>query len=695
MSDIDRIKGNIGRMIDQGAPESDINLYLETEGFKSPKEWRAFANPAPEPSVISRVMQGASDLPAGIKQKFLNITDPAEAEAYTAERNRANEAIEAGRIAHGGGGFDVARMAGSVAANPLTYVPFLRRNVLARSLIGAGLGGAEGGLTYDPTNTVRGAASGAATGAVGGAVGSAVIPPLTQAAVASSQAMRGQIGNWWRSLTSSVSPQVTANISNQVNNTLQKAGIDFAKLSAEVQESILDDAALQLRKTGALNPEQLLRRADIEALGSQPTRAQITRTPADWTAERNLQRIEVNIPAVARGEQETITGRLAGQNTATTEYIERLTKALGGGADGPQTGYQASEAVIKAVQAKDKAAKEAVDNLYTVYRDLGTGGVKVPGTGVQKAVTDVIEEIGETNIPAEVLKRLKEFGFLGGKPVKEFTINEADKLNKLIHAQGVRPGSPEMATTTRIRHAVDDALLDIPEIATTEALKAARAAAAQRFADRRAGLAVERIIGDVAPDRFFQANIVGGNVRDIKALKEQLVQTAEGQQAWDGIRQHVMRWMQEKSTDVSGVVSGARLEKASKELGPEKLKEIFSAEEMAQIGTLLRGSKAMTVSPGFSAVNLSNTMPAAVGAGLRFLNRIPGINMVTAPIESMVDANIRRKGLVKALESSQGALSKGENKEKRDALVKLLMGVPFNPSMVPAAIQQQYMPEEP
>src|SRR6185503_7311536 len=40
MADTDRIKRNLGKMIDQGAPEADLNGYLASEGFKSPEEWK-------------------------------------------------------------------------------------------------------------------------------------------------------------------------------------------------------------------------------------------------------------------------------------------------------------------------------------------------------------------------------------------------------------------------------------------------------------------------------------------------------------------------------------------------------------------------------------------------------------------------------------------------------------------------------
>lgn len=46
MADTDRIKRNLGKMIDQGAPESDIGQYLQSEGFNSVADWRRAIMPS-------------------------------------------------------------------------------------------------------------------------------------------------------------------------------------------------------------------------------------------------------------------------------------------------------------------------------------------------------------------------------------------------------------------------------------------------------------------------------------------------------------------------------------------------------------------------------------------------------------------------------------------------------------------------
>lgn len=59
MADTDRIKRNIGKMIDAGAPEADIDAYLSSEGFKSAEDFRSGKRAAPQVQA-----QGRSDAAA-------------------------------------------------------------------------------------------------------------------------------------------------------------------------------------------------------------------------------------------------------------------------------------------------------------------------------------------------------------------------------------------------------------------------------------------------------------------------------------------------------------------------------------------------------------------------------------------------------------------------------------------------------
>lgn len=61
MADTDRIKRNLSKMIDQGAPEGDLDSYLKSEGFNSADAWKSALVPKPEarqPVAASAVYQG-------------------------------------------------------------------------------------------------------------------------------------------------------------------------------------------------------------------------------------------------------------------------------------------------------------------------------------------------------------------------------------------------------------------------------------------------------------------------------------------------------------------------------------------------------------------------------------------------------------------------------------------------------------
>lgn len=418
--------------------------------------------PLPEPvSPLVRIGQGMSDIYGGVKQKYLNLTDPDAAAQYTKEGAENDAIIARGRAAYGEGGFDPLRMVGAVAT-PLSLVPMGGASAISRAGLGALTGGAGGYASFDPTNTTGSNLTNAAVGAVGGGALNAATPPLVSALVSGAQTVKNTVGQAWRSLTQKVSPAVANNITQQVSVTLQNAGVDLAALPAAIRQSVLDDAALQFTATGKLDPEMLLRRSDINAVGGpgSATRAQITRDPADWTNAQNLQKTEVNIPAVQRGEQPTLTGRFQQQNASTNRFAEELQNKIGGTAP---TQTQASEQTIKAIQARDRASEDAVDALYKQFRDLGKGDLPVPDTKIADTLGNIVDEIGVENINKSVLSRLQEFGFLGGTRTKLLTVTEADKLGRMIGTNN--PGfGVESLVAKKLKRSVDAAILEIPEI---------------------------------------------------------------------------------------------------------------------------------------------------------------------------------------------------------------------------------------
>jgi hypothetical protein len=185
-----------------------------------------------------------------------------------------------------------------------------------------------------------------------------------------------------------------------------------------------------------------------------------------------------------------------------TDYLGQLRSGTGGKA---ATAYEAGESAVNALKAGDKAKEEAVGKLYDAFRASGAQDANIPAAKVADALGKVADEIGTENIPAAVLNRLKEFGLAGAKQTKALTVNEADKLNRLINNNN--PGNgPASLALGRIKSALNSALLEVEPSGQqgVEALKTARAAAAQRFAEADASKGISAALDDVHPDQFVQ-----------------------------------------------------------------------------------------------------------------------------------------------------------------------------------------------
>ena len=500
-------------------------------------------------------------------------------------------------------------------------------------------------------------------GAGAGAILAAIVPPAIDLAIKGGQRVVGKLSDVGHRALQNIVPSVRADIERQTKSVLSQQGVHFDRISKDVQQSILDDAAEQLSVNGQLNAEALARRATIETVTGKgmATKAQITRDPAQWTLERNLQKTEANIPAVQRGEVPTITGRLQQQDTASLKFSKELTDTIAGqpAHARAQTPLQASERAITALQKADEKAERVVTDLYQSYHEMGVHGAHVPDTKLAETLGRVADDYGIENIPSAVLARLKEFGLLSGQRTKLLTVQEADKLNRLINNNnpGFGPASKALGI---LKQTLNESLLDVPidGQAGVKSLMTARQAAAERFAAQKSTKAIEEAIGGTPPDRFFEKYILRGNVGDIKTLGSKLRDVENGNFAWNDLRTQTWQWIVEKATQRGRQpISGARLDDALKNIGKDRLNVLFNPAERSEIETLRQAALAMTSEPAHAAVNRSNTASSLLGQVLRFANKIPGANVLTQPIEQQVQASTQQKILSEALRGGSASIA--------------------------------------
>jgi hypothetical protein len=565
-------------------------------------------------------------------------------------------------------GFDLMRFGANTAGTmPLTG-PIAAGARLAgaagpvvRGVVGGAQGAIQGALAHTPEGESKLTQTG--IGVAGGA-----LAPFAADAVSHVVSKAVQFGKEAAARFAAKPEAIIA----ELEPVLASKGVKWGDLSDDVRNGMLLQARRQLSVSGELSPDALARKAEMESLlgpGAGPTQGQVTRDPQQWSWERNTQKLnDIGAP---------ITERFQSQMARLRQVAEEEVAKLGGRA---RNDFQAGTAATEAVKRKMDESKKVVDDLYAVWRESGAGATEVRPQRLADELMRLEDEVGVENIPPVVRARLESFGMAGGEQKKLLTIDEAEKLRKLIGNNDPGHTNPTGSMASqRLRKALDEAVMDTdaPDIPS---LKAARGAARARFEMRDSAPGVTAAAKDEAPDKFFQRYVLNGNVRDIQGLKATLntgfqggQPDAAGVQAWSDLKSRTLEYAVEKATVKDGMFSGPMFRKALKEIGDERLKVLFEPGELQQIMKLDRVAFDATAEPAFAAVNHSNT--AAAGAQyLRDASR--------GAIPMLAE---KATGIPFIGKMAAGAWSAGDdlarNAEMRKRVGQSLMGDAFDPTM--------------
>lgn len=356
MADIDRVKSNISKMIAQGAPESDIDAYVASEGLtadqlRQPDKYKQAAIEERDAlkakgidtgaGYTRRLAQGATfnladEIMAGAMtplEMFKRGINPKEAYKYAKARedlimdDARKDTGALGTIAEIGGG--IGSGLGATSAG-LTFSRGLAPNagLMSRSLASAGDSAAMGALAgAGEGNSVGERFNNALTGgAIGGGVGFAA-PGAT-------------------SLLSQAASPILSNIRARVN----PEGFAQTQVARAITES-------------GQAPQALARSvADADAAGQ----GMFTLADAMGNSGQRMLSSTARAPGIGRTQVvDFLEGRQAGQG-------RRVASALAEGFDAPQTAAQVEARLASARNANADAAYDSVRN--------GAGQVDVVGT---------------------------------------------------------------------------------------------------------------------------------------------------------------------------------------------------------------------------------------------------------------------------------------------------------------------------
>ncbi|MBN9642982.1 MAG: lytic transglycosylase domain-containing protein [Achromobacter sp.] len=567
----------------------------------------------------------------------------------------ANREYDESRELAGRDGMDIARGVGNVASP--ANIPIARMiggaSTLGQLAARGAAAGAAGSVMQpvvdkDRQDSFGGTKLGQA--AVGAAAGAVLTPVMARATEAIAQRASSLLAR----LRGPSQAQIDAAMRQAAQDV---AGADASQLPESILQRVRQQVAESLAAGRAPDAAALLRRAEFEELGMQPTLGQITRDPMQFARERNLRGVDLG------GGQNPLASRFADQNQQLVGQFEQL------GAGRADSAYQAGSGLINQLRAADEPVQDAVSAAYRAargadgrYADLNTSAFSERANGVldeqmlgrflPEGVRGMMNDVASGRIPLNVnnavqfdsvLSEAQRAALRAGNRAEARAVGVVrDALNgtPLIDdavAAASGPAQPLLgAFNNDVRGAAASAAPDAAPggigAAARQAFDDARALARDRFATIEQTPALKAALDGADPDTFVRKFILGGSTNELRALRDVLQNSPEAvQQVRSQIAEHLRQAAFGPNASGDTPMAVSRYMSALQRMGRDKLETFFSPEEVQRLMSVGRVGQFITTQPAGAAVNNSNTASAAMNLLAELsgpVGRIPGVRLL-------------------------------------------------------------------
>ncbi len=439
----------------------------------------------------------------------------------------------------------------------------------------------------------------------------------------------------------------------QIQSIADQLGIDKQAITPTMANFIRKEADKALRAGRELDVPALARSAEFEELGIKPLLGQITRDPTQFAQERNL-----------RGAGTAIQERLTEQNRA-------LQNLFGRNAEGVAEPYQAGQMIAGELGKQESEMAGNVRSLYKAARESAGKDLEVPMTGLAGEYMNVLDQFGD-KVPSGVRNQFKKFGLEGMKQTKLFTVEEADKLMKVINSNM----SNDPATNTalgQLRNAVRDSVMGVD--AQGGVFAPAVKAAKERFQTLEQIPAMQAVLEGKAPEKFVSQFITKGSVDDVKRLAgalqrdPQVFQQAKSQMAAD-----IQRAAFGENITADSAIRPEMLARKLREIGTEKMSAFFSPDEINRYNTAMRVANYIEKHPNAAPVNTSNTLVSMLMQSplVSGLERIPGVGATIGLAKAGAGAIQKQAATSRAMNAEVPSEAIGLTDAQRKLMAKAL-----------------------
>lgn len=632
-------------------PGGPWEKYAQGEPLPAPQEMSGMERGAMR---VKGVMDAATELPY-VGGTARALRDRAQAVAQTvarpfASRETMNEyeglrqsseqGYQDARRQQGDEGFDWDRTIGGAAIDAVitSRLPGVRGGpaptMLGRMKQGAIIGGSAGALTPVASEKQGGefyltkALQTAGGGLVGG-LAPLVVEPVIAGITAGANRVASRIAALPKMIAGQTSDKA---IEFNLAMTLKTQGVDWGKLSTDVQKSMLADVRAAIKAGKPITPEQVARYADFKAIGAPATRGQITLDPMLVKQEQNLKGV--------MGVGEDLTQRFDLQNKAV---FDRLAQTQAGTGSANANPLDAGRAITERLAGVNAAERAKVSAAYTAAKNAAGTEAEVPLQRLAQTFGEMRGTLDMDLLPGPVRTRLTSYGLMDGKQTKLFTVAGADDLLKTINAN-YDPMKPAAARALdELRRAVKGSIDDMADAGGPAAglFSTARKTASARFRQLETTPALQAAKdGKLVPDDVIERYVIGKGAK-VDGLQNLL--KAGGEPVKSDVKASVLSHLrtvaQGTSPDAAPQFQYASFKRELDRIGQDKLKLIFSADELSEINRLARIGSVMNFSPKSVTINRSGTSQAVIdlmsrAQGVPFVNRL-----LAAPTMSAIQQN--------------------------------------------------------
>ncbi len=533
-------------------------------------------------------------------------------------------------------------------------------------LIGGGAGmGAKGLLTYAGTQGAIGAGVGMAKhadnakqrtgnmigggigGAVGGVVGEKVLAPV----VGKIASAGGRLFGGGRKIEAS---------KKIVDDAIKAVGKDTdLAISKEAQRQLVKAVE---KSGGKLDAEALVRKQLLDRYGIKGTQAQITRNPKLWTAEKEAAKHNSDLNNVHIENHKQLD-----------ELMQKLIKDTGAKNINTHEKMASKFSTLKQV---DKTAKENISKLYDNAKNMTGNNVQLNHLRfINNATKELEENMLGSFVKGDTMSALKG---MFKDPNFKLDYGKSEELIKIInkklrstsdgnerYALGIIRKNLEKevgATADDLAGSLSVKGADDSVLSTQKAWDDARNAYRQHAEAVDTTPALKGAIDDAAPDKAFNKYVLNANAGDIIKMTNQLKKTPQGRQNIKDMQGAMIEHFLAQATKSNGGgFSPSGLARAIDSFGENRMKALFSKEQISRINDIRKVADILLQQPLGSHVNHSNTGSVIMRQLLGVINASGKMPVIGNTVLGMAGAvgNVTKAGA--GAKMMNGAVPKNPN----------------------------------